>query len=253
VEIVFDRRVVAGEASYDRATQNCAVYCHDQGGARPRPAWRDTTPMACTDCHGSPPANHFPGACSHCHQQVNANGTALTRGALHLNGKVDLGDGSGQCGACHGTGDSPWPTTGAHPAHEGPTLAEPVPCSTCHVVPSTVLDPQHLDGVVRVTFSGLAEARAALPSWDGARCANVACHGADLADPSASPAWNDTSGGQAACGACHGVPPTEHTPSVDCGRSDCHGAEVAVGAGGDPSIAAAGRSLHVDGIIESAR
>src|SRR5437773_130863 len=39
VEIVFDRAVVGAEASYDRSTKNCAVGCHDRGGARPRPAW----------------------------------------------------------------------------------------------------------------------------------------------------------------------------------------------------------------------
>jgi predicted CxxxxCH...CXXCH cytochrome family protein len=250
VEIIFDTSVVVGEASYDRATQTCAVYCHDQGGARTRPQWSDTKPMACGDCHGSPPANHYPGACSNCHAEANASGTALTGGPLHLNGKVDLGDGSGLCGACHGSGSSPWPSTAAHLAHQSPTITVPLDCTNCHVVPSTILDPVHLDGTVHVTFSGLATARSSFPAWDGTSCTNVACHGANLADPGAVPAWNDTSDAQSRCGACHGIPPTEHTPSTDCNRGDCHGSEVSVDANGVPSTTQSGLTLHVDGIIE---
>jgi predicted CxxxxCH...CXXCH cytochrome family protein len=250
VEIIFDRGVVSGEASYDAATQGCAVGCHDQGGARPRPTWNDTKPMACGDCHGAPPQGHFPGPCNNCHAEANANGTALSGGPLHLDGKVELGNGSGKCGACHGSGDSPWPSTAAHPSHESPTSTESLACSSCHPVPSTVIDPVHLDGTVHVTFSGLATARAATPIWDGARCTNVACHGANLADPAATPSWTDTSGAQAKCGACHGIPPTQHTASTSCERSDCHGSEVAESVQGIPYITQFGKTLHIDGIIE---
>jgi predicted CxxxxCH...CXXCH cytochrome family protein len=180
-------------------------------------------------------------------------GTALTGGPLHLNGKVDLGNGTGLCGACHGTGASPWPTTAAHPAHQNPTLTVPLACSSCHVVPATILDPVHLDGTVHVTLAGLAAARGAEPVWNGTQCTNVACHGANLADPAAVPAWDDTSGAQAKCGACHGIPPSEHTTATNCSRSDCHGSEVTLDTNGAPLISANGKALHVDGIIESAR
>jgi predicted CxxxxCH...CXXCH cytochrome family protein len=253
VEIIFDSRVVGADGSYDRVTQTCAVSCHDRGGARPRLRWSETTPVGCGDCHGSPPNGHFPGACNRCHQEANAAGTALTGGPLHLNGEVDLGDGSGRCGACHGKGDSPWPGTGAHPAHQNPTLTVSLDCTNCHIVPSTVLDPVHLDGTVHVIFAGLAVARGSSPSWGGASCADVACHGAHLPDPAAVPAWGDPTGGQGACGACHGIPPSAHTPSIDCSRADCHGSEVTNGADGAPSITPQGKALHIDGIIESAR
>jgi predicted CxxxxCH...CXXCH cytochrome family protein len=253
VEIVFDAALVGAEASYDRTTQTCAVGCHDRGGARPLPRWSETTPVGCGDCHGSPPSGHFPGACNRCHAEANATGTALAAGHLHLNGNVDLGDGSGRCGACHGSGDSPWPSTGAHAAHQSPTLSAPIDCANCHVVPTTVIDPVHLDGTTHVTFSQLAAARGSSPSWDGARCADVACHGAHLADPGAVPRWGDTSGAEGACNACHGIPPSGHTPSIDCSRADCHGAEVTTGADGLPSISLAGRALHIDGVVESAR
>jgi hypothetical protein len=65
--------------------------------------------------------------------------------------------------------------------------------------------------------------------------------------------WTDASGAQAKCGACHGVPPSQHTPSTSCNRSDCHGSEVTLDANGEPHIAASGKGLHIDGIVESAR
>jgi hypothetical protein len=253
VEIAFDATLVPGEASYDASTHACAVSCHDRGGARPRLGWSDAVAIGCGDCHESPAAGHYPGACTRCHAESNSAGTALSGGPLHIDGNVDLGDGSGRCGACHGSGDSPWPTTAAHPAHRSPTLTEPIACTSCHVVPASVVDARHLDGTVHVDFSGLATARSSLPTWDGTSCAGVACHGANLADPAAVPAWNDASGAQSKCGACHGLPPSQHTPSASCNRADCHGSEVSLGATGAPSITASGRPLHVDGLVESAR
>ncbi len=252
VDVTFDQAVIGPEASYDPTTGVCAVTCHDSGGSKPRPAWSDTAPASCTSCHGSPPANHYPGPCTNCHAEANATGTALSGGPLHLDGQVELGNGSGQCGACHGTGADPWPTTAAHPAHESPTLTQPLPCTSCHVVPSTILDPTHLDGVVQVTFSGLATARGSLPTWDGTSCASVACHGANLADPVVAPQWTDTSGAPAKCRACHGIPPTQHTASTSCGWSNCHGAEIGETTAGAPFITGAGLSLHVNGVIDYA-
>lgn len=254
VEVTFDPTLVPEEASYDRTTGACAVLCHDQGGAKPIVTWTEApSPIGCGDCHRSPPSGHYAGSCSGCHAEANATGTALSGGPLHLNGKVDLGNGSGLCGACHGSGNSAWPRTAAHAAHQSPTLTVPVACANCHVVPSSILDPAHLDGTVHVTFSELATARSSVPVWDGASCVNVACHGANLADPAPVPTWDDASGTQSKCGACHGIPPSQHTASTSCDRSDCHGSEVTLDANGVPHISASGQMLHVDGVIESAR
>jgi predicted CxxxxCH...CXXCH cytochrome family protein len=254
VEVTFDSSLAPGPASYDPSSGACSVSCHQQGGSKPNVTWTGAPgPVGCNDCHLSPPANHYTGPCTGCHAEANATGTALNPGPLHINGKVDLGDGSGQCGACHGSGDSPWPTTSAHPAHQNPVLTEPLACSNCHVVPDTVLDPVHLDGTVHVVFSGLATARGATPTWNGAACSNVSCHGALLADPAAVPTWSDTSGVQATCGACHGIPPSQHTPSASCDRADCHGSEVSLSTDGSPHISASGKTVHIDGIVESAR
>ncbi len=249
VEVVFDSARVGSEASYDSATGGCAVTCHDLGGQTPRPLWSATIAVTCNSCHLSPPLGHYPGPCNGCHADANATGTALN-GSLHMNGVVDLGDGSGLCGACHGTGASPWPSTAAHPAHQSPTLAEPTACASCHPVPTAIADPTHLDGVVQVTFTGLALARGASPVWNGASCSSVACHGANLADPAGVPVWADTSGDSAKCGACHGIPPAQHTSSTSCNLSVCHGPEVAISAQGVPSITPSGQMLHVDGVIE---
>jgi predicted CxxxxCH...CXXCH cytochrome family protein len=254
VEVTFDKSVVGPEASFNAATGQCSVTCHDSGGLRPTPNWSETTPMGCNDCHGSPPSGHYAGSCTSCHSEADAFGTALTGGPLHLDGRVELGNGSGLCGACHGDGDSPWPATAAHPSHESPSISEPVACASCHVVPTSILAPGHFDGAVTVQLSGLAAARGATPTWDGQTCGQVACHGANLADtPAVVPVWSDTSGAAAKCGACHGIPPSQHTASTDCGRADCHGGEVGETSLGIPSITTAGLVLHVDGIIESNR
>jgi predicted CxxxxCH...CXXCH cytochrome family protein len=257
VEVTFDNSLIGPEASFNSTTGQCSVTCHDSGGLRPKPTWVVTTPMGCNDCHRSPPSNHYPGSCTNCHAEANANGTALTGGPLHLDGQVELGNGNGTCGACHGTGSSPWPSTAAHPSHENPTITLPIACSSCHVVPSSLLAPGHLNGVVSVQFAGLATARGSTPTWNGSTstCNGVACHGANLPEtPAIVPVWTDPSGAAAKCGACHGIPPSSgHTASTDCGRADCHGGEVGETATGVPFITTAGLALHIDGIIESNR
>lgn len=255
VDVAFDPARVAAGASYDPQTGACTVSCHAQGGARQAFHWSDEGPLGCNDCHRAPPSNHYPGPCSACHAEADATGTSLRAGGLHMNGKVDLGDGSGTCGACHGTNGTPWPSTGAHQAHANPTLTVAVDCGDCHVVPNDVHAPGHLDAShpPPVTLSGRAIARGSIPAYDGARCTNVACHGAALPDPAAAPAWRDTSGAEAKCGACHGIPPSEHTASTSCDRSDCHGGEVTLDSKGLPLISSFGRTLHVNGAIDVAR
>ncbi|MEO8878545.1 MAG: CxxxxCH/CxxCH domain-containing protein [Polyangiaceae bacterium] len=251
VEVAFDPTRVTPEASYDPTTKACAVTCHDRGGTRPNPKWSETTAMTCNSCHASPPANHFPGTCNSCHAEANADGTALNGGPLHMNGRVDLGNGNGTCGACHGSGSDPWPTTAAHPHHENPSLTAPLACSSCHTVPSAVIAAGHLNGVVDVRFSGLATARGAQPVWNGVTCSAVACHGANLADVPKIPVWNDPTPAAAACGACHGIPPSQHTASTSCDRSICHGTEITRDGFGIPSISKVGLSLHINGVIDS--
>ncbi|MGA8892722.1 MAG: CxxxxCH/CxxCH domain-containing protein [Anaeromyxobacteraceae bacterium] len=139
------------------------------------------------------------------------------------------------CTACHGgtDGDSGAPpkdlkgrtaTTevpvGAHTAHvkAGP-LAAAIDCGACHRKPSQLSSAGHMDGAVQVTWGGIAGARGASPSWSepAATCSNVYCHGATLTGgTNTTPVWTKVDGTQAACGTCHGLPPTDH-PALAAG------------------------------------
>jgi predicted CxxxxCH...CXXCH cytochrome family protein len=248
--VAFDTKLVAPGGTYDPKTASCTVSCHDKGGAQARPGWFDP-PATCGSCHASPPENHHPGLCTTCHREANADGTALSGGPMHFNGKVDLGDGTGGCGACHGKGDDPMPKTNAHQSHRSPSLGPAVDCGNCHQTHvGNLYDAGHLDGVVQVTLGGHAADRGVMPAWDGASCSNVACHGAGLVEmPTVIPTWTDQSGAAMACGACHGIPPINHTPATDCGRSDCHASQWTKD-GASRAITELGKMLHIDGIIE---
>jgi predicted CxxxxCH...CXXCH cytochrome family protein len=185
-----------------------------------------------------------------------------------MNGRVDLGDGSltfvggqfaGKCGACHGQGDDPFPTTRAHPAHKDPKITTPVACGTCHTVtamagpPVDIKTPNHMNGKVELTFTGRALDRGSLPKWDGTSCSFVACHGANLPQAPfvAAPQWADPTHIPGACGACHQIPPTFlHTTSITCDSAGCHGPIVSLGPNNVPSITPLGKTLHINGTID---
>jgi len=183
--------------------------------------------------------------CQHCHGDDLAGGkVAVSCQGCHVL-QVPAG-GVPTCASCHGSPQSPAPPrdltgntnasargVGAHQAHlVGKTLiASPVACGTCHVVPAKVDSPGHLDHPrpATVTFSNLALGDGAKPSWNGATCSNVYCHGGGTklaSDPAAllrAPAW--TAGtSQAFCGSCHGAPPGDsvHANVTYPNCSGCH-------------------------------
>jgi predicted CxxxxCH...CXXCH cytochrome family protein len=211
-------------------------------------------------------------------------GMKIANPALHVDGQVQLGDGSGACWACHGSAGDPAPPrdlsgnadptaigVGAHAAHLGAThrLSAPVLCSDCHLVPKTISDPGHVDhDLPAIVFpqgilaGSLSAADNATPAWDhaGARCANVYCHGggAMLATDRAAglertPLWTGGTG-EAACGACHGVPPVDasHQSSMTLDHcADCHpktmDASGAIIVTGPPGALA---STHINGVVD---
>ena len=235
VEIALDVTTSGPSAMYDPATEACATTCHARpGGARPHPAWTEQTPMTCGDCHSSPPPNHLAGACTNCHRETNATGTGfLGPATLHINGHVDLGDGSGKCGECHGSGDSAWPSTNAHPAHQNPAAAAAAPCVSCHTVPTAYgTNIGHPSGApATILFSGLAVQRGTAAAYSNGACSQVYCHGAGLEGTvAATPVWTDESGAASACGACHTLPPAApHPASPACGL--CHSDAVVTATG----------------------
>ena len=249
VEVWFDQGVAGREAKFDSSARRCTGTCHDRGGTNPTPTWTSgNPPLDCNSCHASPPKDHFTGPCSSCHEEANATGTALASPRLHVNGKVDIGDGTGGCGACHGTGNSPWPTTGAHPAHQAPAGAAPVACETCHTVPGPN-DAHPLRAAPAVVrLAGLATRNAHPATYDPATktCAATYCHDGPGAAVKA-PRWTDGAPARA-CGACHSTPPPPpHAQFTSCGLSSCH--EGITDTSG-LTVTAAGRTVHVNGMVD---
>jgi len=239
-------------ASFGPETKSCTGGCHGLGGLRAEIAWTETELVDCQSCHLSPPAGHSPYPCTTCHNDVAPDGSALLPGAPHMNGQIDIGDGGGQCGACHGSGADPWPTTGAHPAHKDPINGAPVVCETCHVVPATVDAVGHLDAELgpEINFTGLAVINGAMPVYANGACANTACHDPGRGGVSPTPTWTTPSGQGLPCDSCHMTPPPPpHTTLTDCQSLICHGGEIAPGVDG-PGISRGGRGRHVNGMID---
>jgi predicted CxxxxCH...CXXCH cytochrome family protein len=168
------------------------------------------------------------------------------------------------CTGCHGRNGDPTPppavdgttstesiAVGAHLAHmRGSSLAGPVACVECHVLPSVANGTDHPDPMGRpaaMVFGALATKAPASPAWDrNARtCAGTYCHGATLRGGSARPApvWTRVDGSYLKCDACHGNPPGDtHVQSNEC--EACHGDVVAA------SGVITNPLLHVDGNIQ---
>ncbi len=167
------------------------------------------------------------------------------------------------CDTCHGGGGDPMPgktvtadyAIGAHLAHvQSPKLGKPVACVECHVVPTVVDAPGHLDndGHADVAFGPQAAARGATPTYDHqtGTCSNVACHGAGLENGTVpAPEWGG-GGPVSICGSCHGVPPRgldATNPHAQSGACElCHETAKA-GPDGVPVIA--DLSLHMNGVL----
>ncbi|MCC6747239.1 MAG: CxxxxCH/CxxCH domain-containing protein [Deltaproteobacteria bacterium] len=241
-------------------------YCHGgtmNGGTVTAPSWTkvDGTQAACGACHGLPPGGTHPqnSACSSCHGQVVNAARAIIAPNLHLNGQVEVVN--LQCNTCHGGATNSAPpkgtngqtattdrSVGAHQAHLGSsTWRAPMLCSDCHVVPPAVSSPGHNDSALpaELVFSALSKTQGANPVWNGVTCAGTYCHGATLsAGTITAPTWTKVDGTQAACGTCHGLPPTQNHPANGA-CSVCHGQVV------DAARKIIAPLLHVNGKVES--
>jgi predicted CxxxxCH...CXXCH cytochrome family protein len=185
---------------------------------------------SCTGCHGSDYDGGSAESCTDCHEAEAA-----------------AADWATDCGFCHAAS----PTSGAHQAHlVAGTFVNPLPCTSCHVVPAPVLPGSldHVDGAVDVEFSTTARKGMTNPRYAGAGgSCNVYCH-----DPVApvggtpSPAWTSTAA--LTCNGCHSATPTsgEHgkhrNDGYECFR--CH-------PGYDNSPATVDRAKHLNGKIDA--
>lgn len=236
-------------ARFEVATGQCSnITCHgvaDANASLSPLAWTAQVERNCGRCHGDPPASHTSDRCQDCHPRV-ANQEGLIDPSRHLDGKVDLGDGSGTCHACHQE------TGHHHELHAAPKrrLRGPIGCEACHLYPATLTAPGHLDSlppgeVFPRGFGGLGEARGAQPEYADRRCRNTYCHGVG------SDLGLDDGPEKVYCGSCHGIPPIDadhqaEWPITECQR--CHGASV--DGFGNPRFDEDGRSRHLDGIVD---
>ncbi|MCC7382011.1 MAG: CxxxxCH/CxxCH domain-containing protein [Deltaproteobacteria bacterium] len=267
-ELHFGPLASAGTSTpaWDRETATCSgSYCHGatlSGGTDTRPRWTqvDGSQAQCQSCHGAPPPPPHPQSerCSACHPQTTASdGTIRVAEGRHLNGAIDLDT---QCDACHGSGGDPAPPVdlsgntatdvrgvGAHRAHLTPAgWRASLVCSDCHQVPERVDQPGHLDSAApaELAFSALATPENLTPSFSGTTCSNVYCHGVTLQGGfRTTPKWTQVDGTQAACGACHGLPPGgSHPQRTDC--EACHREELG------PGRTFIRPELHINGQID---
>ncbi len=256
------RAEVNAAVGWSQTSSSCTTACHGERS----PAWTSSQSLSCTGCHGAPPASPHPQVenCAMCHSNATGPmGRQLVDRLRHVDGVVDVNLPSA-CDSCHGTPGNPapprdtkgqtattFPGVGAHQAHVvGRGLARQVLCAECHVVPTTVVGGQHLDGLAQVTFSGVARANLAQPEYRAGTCASTACHDisnytvASGGGQATTPRWTLVDGSQSRCTSCHGMPP----PLPHLQRSDCESCHL---------NATAQRTfvrpeLHVDGQVNFA-
>ncbi len=279
-KITFGTRAQSKSSNptYDPTSATCSnTYCHQSIVPTNNPIWqapRDST-AACGSCHALPPpfvANTPISAQSHpkvnkatdcyrCHGMVVDSNLSFIASQLHVNGTIDY---QLTCNSCHGSTASFAPPTdlagntavtslgvGAHQTHiTGGLVSRPVPCYECHVEPTNVNDPGHIDdwGTAEVTFSGAAIKGGHLPIWNRqtASCTDSWCHGPVTAG-NVSPIWIDPSV-TITCTSCHGFPPPDPHPQVAQNPLvvQCFACHTNV----TQSYGFVDRNLHVNGIVD---
>jgi predicted CxxxxCH...CXXCH cytochrome family protein len=192
----------------------------------------------CTPCHGADLAGgsvHV--ACADCHKAGGQANDFATCTACHGNGGTTGAPPEAIWGyagdPARGGGTLDPIRVGAHTKHLASTLTTPFDCVNCHVKPTALLSPGHIDNptpVATVTF-GTAPGQVpsgSTPSWSRATagCSLTYCHGnyagvyayevydwgADVyitkyvnyTGNKATPIWTS---GAMTCGSCHGNPP----------------------------------------------
>ncbi|ABS26026.1 cytochrome C family protein [Anaeromyxobacter sp. Fw109-5] len=157
--------------------------------------------VSCASCHGA----SWQSNCSFCHGDPARAGTALVKAAPPQGSQNETA-----------TSDR---AVGAHVKHlTGGALSGGFACAECHAVPASLT---HVDGRPALAFGTIANSDGVASTFSGTTC-NTYCHGAKLGGGSIpAPAWTTVNGTQAACGACHGLPPpAPHSQNPNCGG--CH-------------------------------
>jgi predicted CxxxxCH...CXXCH cytochrome family protein len=229
------------------------------------------TNPASPDFHASS-ANAGLASCQGCHgQELTGGRTGVSCAQCHdVNLPAGVTSWKVSCTMCHGgtdnaTGAPPATTwghaddpvrAGAHTSHvTASTLAPAFDCGVCHVKPVDALASGHIDGdTASVAFAGLATTTGVAPSWDraAATCASTYCHGATLSGgTNTQPSWTTVDGSQAACGTCHGIPPSVLHPAVTGGPSACNPCHPATVDASGAVIPPSAGGKHLDGLVEA--
>jgi predicted CxxxxCH...CXXCH cytochrome family protein len=226
----------------------------DPGSAGFHAAAADAGLAACQGCHGADLGGGPSGVgCGECHDASLPAGVASWRvNCVMCHGGVESGTGAPPRATWGNAGDPI--RVGAHTAHLTPSAVSPgFDCGVCHVKPADALSPGHVGGgTATVAFAGRAvSGEAPAPAWDrdGATCSNTYCHGAQMGG--ATPVWTRVGEGEAACGTCHGTPPTLSHPAVSGGLaacSTCHAPTIdSTGALIPPSAG----GTHLNGVVDA--
>jgi predicted CxxxxCH...CXXCH cytochrome family protein len=271
-------------ATFDAASGKCASnYCHGAtltGGSNTAPVWTkvDGTQAACGTCHGIPPPSPHSAntSCGTCHTGYTATTVNVK---LHIDGKVDSSGGS--CTSCHGdaartpssiaaappaeakvsSGTAPWAGDGANGAHlahlKAGSLGPATACGECHTVPAAAPrggTDTHGDGKATLVFGTLARTGGATPTFNAstASCSGVYCHGAKMSGGTATtPVWTRNDGTQAACGACHGVPPADSTHNGLASGAACKSCHTGYGGTKGGTAFTVNTALHLNGVTDA--
>ncbi|MBI5443729.1 MAG: CxxxxCH/CxxCH domain-containing protein [Deltaproteobacteria bacterium] len=213
--------------------------------------------VACTACHGPDLGGDGNAvSCAQCHDQgLPAGVTSWKTNCVMCHGGVDNGTGAPPKTTWGNDGDPV--RVGAHTRHLGESAIAPsLGCSVCHPKPLDALSADHVGGpTATMAFSGLAVAQGSpQPTWDRteATCSNTYCHGGSLAGgTNSAPVWTAVGQGQAACGACHGLPPPAPHPTLSgsTGCATCHPDTVDAGGTIIPP-SAGGKHLNGNSLID---
>ncbi len=187
--------------------------------------------VSCLTCHSE---TNGPQACNTCHGNFSGPVSDLTNWAPPEDLEKNINTGS--------------KGVGAHQVHLNPmniASVNELGCLQCHRELRGFGDPNHIKGGVNLQWHPIAtDSGRVTPLWSAtnATCGDVYCHGnfefskessayqfAYTADAMTGNnpelTWTEVGTGQAACGTCHGLPPTGHIPQQ---LSDCHGCHGSV-------------------------
>lgn len=190
----------------------------------------------CQQCHGDDYTGGLLGtACTTCH--VNEGGPEACN---TCHGDFGNPDQVNPPQALDGSTETTASGVGAHVAH---LQTAGVACGECHIYPDSFGATGHIDGDghAELIFGDLANSGAgnAEYSHENLTCQNTYCHGDFSFDKASSeyafayvedqmtgnnyqPIWNQVDGTQAACGTCHGLPPTGHVAAELNACVNCH-------------------------------